>query len=105
MAEEKVDLSQLGKGEYADFFGVAKDYVAFYVDCGQQGVDEEDQAKVYTRIITTPIGALRLVDMLAKTLCDYVELFGPIRHENGKTAPQAKEKLDVLCEYRNRFVR
>jgi hypothetical protein len=82
MAEEDVDWSHLGTGEYANYFLVEHDFVAFYLDCGQLG-NSEQRTKVYRRIITTPVGARRLFDILSSALAEYKRRFGDIRDENG----------------------
>jgi hypothetical protein len=80
--DEHVDRVPLGKGDYADFFEVLHDYVAFYVDCGQAG-SADQCARVFNRIITTPIGAYNLADVLQRALRQYLERFGAIRNEAG----------------------
>jgi hypothetical protein len=82
MAEDDVDWSQLSAGEYANYFVVEHDFVAFYLDCGQLG-NNEQKNKVYTRIITTPVGARRLLSILSDALAEYKRRFGDIRDENG----------------------
>jgi hypothetical protein len=98
-----IDRSNLGKGEYANYFEVGHDFVAFFVDCGQLGYEFES-TKVYSRIITSPLGALRLVGVLAQALCKYGQSFGPIRDESGEVLRQNHEIERALCEYVTRFV-
>jgi hypothetical protein len=83
MDHEDIDRSSLGKGEYANYFEVGHDFVAFYLDCGQVGVADQ-RTKVYNRIITSPIGAKRLVNVLWKALNEYSRRFGDIRDEEGE---------------------
>ena len=83
MEHEAIDRSNLGKGEYANYFEVGHDFVAFYLDCGQVGAEHE-KTKVYNRIITSPIGASRLVKVLWKALNEYSRRFGDIRDEVGE---------------------
>lgn len=85
MAEDDVDWSNLEVGEYANYFLVEHDFVAFYLDCGQLG-NNEQKTKVYSRIITTPIGARRLFGILKDALTEYKKRFGDIRDENGAVA-------------------
>jgi hypothetical protein len=96
MAEEDVDWSHLGAGEYANYFLVEHDFVAFYLDCGQLGNSEQKTTtKVYSRIITTPVGARRLLDTLSRALAVYKRRFGEIRDENGMIVPEeAEENLE-----------
>jgi hypothetical protein len=92
MAEDDVDWSQLGAGEYANYFLVEHDFVAFYLDCGQLG-NNEQRTKVYSRIITTPVGARRLLGILSNALTEYKRRFGDIRDENGMIIAEGdKEK-------------
>jgi hypothetical protein len=91
MAEEDVDWSQLGTGEYANYFLVEHDFVAFYLDCGQLG-NNEQKTKVYSRIITTPVGALRLLDILSNALAEYRRRFGEIRDESGMIVLEGGEE-------------
>ena len=83
MDETKVDRSHLGKGEYANYFEVGHDFVAFYLDCGQVGADNKTM-RVYNRIITSPVCAKRLVKVLENALDEYFLRFGQIRDEGGE---------------------
>ena len=103
MDHDKVDRSHLGKGEYANYFEVGHDFVAFFVDCGQVGYESES-TKVYSRIITSPLGALRLVGVLAQAVCKYGRRFGPIHDESGMAVNQGLEMEAALCDYVRRFV-
>jgi hypothetical protein len=91
MVEDDVDWSQLGAGEYANYFLVEHDFVAFYLDCGQLGNDEQKN-KVYNRIITTPVGARRLLGTLSKALAEYRQRFGDIRDESGMIVSEGSEE-------------
>lgn len=81
MDHEDIDRSNLGKGEYVNYFEVAHDFVSFYVNFGQS-VDA--RTLVYYRIITSPIGARRLAEALGKQLNEYSSSFGEIRDEEGR---------------------
>jgi hypothetical protein len=82
MDDENVDRSHLEKGEYANYFEVGHDFVAFFVDCGQAGQGVQG-TKLYSRIITSPIGAQQLWLILSKALGEYTRRFGAIRDEQG----------------------
>ena len=84
MEYKKIDRSNLGKGEYADFFKVWHDFVAFYLDYGQVGTKDDESVKVFSRIITSPLGARLLVSALWDALNDYSGRFGEIRDEEGR---------------------
>jgi hypothetical protein len=103
MDHDTVDRSHLGKGEYANYFEVGHDFVAFFVDCGQLGYEHES-TKVYSRIITSPLGALRLVGVLAQAVCKYGQQFGAIHDECGVIIEYGNEMKEALCEYVERFV-
>jgi hypothetical protein len=77
MEEHDADRSQLGKWEYANYFEVGHNAFEFLVDCGQEGRPDE-QLKVYLRIITSPVGAQRLFQVLGNALLRYADSFGPI---------------------------
>jgi hypothetical protein len=91
MVEDDVDWSQLGAGEYANYFLVEHDFVAFYLDCGQLG-NNEQKNKVYNRIITTPVGARRLLGILSNALAEYRRRFGDIRDESGLIVSEGGEE-------------
>jgi hypothetical protein len=99
-----VDRSQLGKGEYADYFEVGHDFVAFYLDCGQQAIYQGETTRVYSRIATSPIGAINLLGVLAKALCAYSRTYHSFLDDNGQVLPRSKEMGEALCEYVERFV-
>lgn len=80
--DDSTDRSQLRLGKYASYFEVGSDYVTFYVDCGQVGQQDQPN-RLYNRIITSPIGAQRLLATLAKALRAYKARFGAIRDEGG----------------------
>ena len=69
-----VDKSELGKWEYANYFEVGHNAFEFYFTFGQG----DDRVKVYTRIMTNPIAAKHLCDVLKRALDEYVRDFGPI---------------------------
>ena len=100
----KVDRSQLGKGEYADYFEVGHDFVAFYLDLGQQAIPTEEITTVYSRIVTSPIGAISLLGVLAEALCAYARTYHAYPDDKGKVLPRSKEMEAALCDYVERFV-
>lgn len=92
MEKEIVDRSHMSKSEYADYFEVGHNFVAFYLDCGQVNQSDETSC-VYNRIITTPIGAQRLSAVLKRALFEYVRLYGAIRDESGQ-AFQVEDRVE-----------
>jgi hypothetical protein len=81
--DERVDRSQLGKGEYANHFEIGHDFVAFYLDCGQAG-DMQQATTLYSRIIMSPVAAASLSKVLADALDEYVRRFGALYDESGR---------------------
>jgi len=101
----RVDRSQLGKGEYADYFEVGHDFVAFYLDLGQQAIPTDEITRVYSRIVTSPIGAINLLGVLAEALCAYADTYHSYLDDKGKVLPKGKEMETALCDYVARFVK
>jgi hypothetical protein len=99
-----VDRSHRGKGEYADYFEVGHDFVAFYVDWGQQATGDEDTTKVYSRIVTSPFGAINLLGGLAEALCEYARTYRAFPDDQGTILPHSKQMEEALCDYVQRFV-
>lgn len=84
MDHENADRSWLGKGEYDNDFEVGRNYVSFYLHCGQIGTIEETTAVYNHIIITSPLGARRLMKMLAQALDEYERRFGKIGDQPGQ---------------------
>lgn len=84
MDHENIDRSWLGKDEYENDFEVGRDYVSFYLHCGQIGAVDETTAVYNHIIITSPLGARRLMKMLSQALDEYARRFGEIRDEEGR---------------------
>jgi uncharacterized protein DUF3467 len=103
-AKVDVDRSHRAKGEYADYFEVGHDFVAFYVDWGQQAIRDEDKTTVHSRIVTSPIGAINLLGVLAQALCKYARSYHAFPDDKGTILPQSKQMEEALCEYVRRFV-
>lgn len=101
----RIDRSHLRKGEYADYFEVGHDFVAFYVDLGQQAIPTEEITTVYSRIVTSPFGAINLLGVLAEALCAYARTYHAYADDKGKVLSKGKEIEAVLCDYVERFVR
>lgn len=99
-----VDRSHLGRAEYADYFEVGHDFVAFYVDWGQQSVYEEEMTTVYSRIVTSPLGAVSLIGVLAKALCAYARTYGAFPDDKGRVVLNSKQIEEALCDYVKRFI-
>ena len=69
------------EGKYANFFKVGHNAVEFVIDFGQF-YPGNDQAELYSRIITNPIYAKELLVTLQEAIKQYEQTFGDIRNEN-----------------------
>ena len=80
----KID-EKVGEGTYANFFVVTNSPSEFVIDFGRllPGIPD---AKIYTRVVTTPQHAKQLIQILEKNLETYEKQFGEIKvfgqHEN-----------------------
>ncbi len=69
------------EGKYANYFKVGHNAVEFVIDFGQF-YSENDQAELYSRIITNPTCARELLITLQRAITQYEKTFGNIRNEN-----------------------
>jgi len=68
------------EGKYANFFKVGHNAVEFVIDFGQF-YSENDQAELYSRIITHPIYAKELLVTLHEAIAQYEQTFGNIKDQ------------------------
>ncbi len=81
-AHEHHDSSPL-EGRYANFFNVGHNAFEFLLDFGQY-YSEGEAPQPHTRIITSPIYAKELLQILCEAIDRYEQTFGTIaRHEWG----------------------
>ena len=66
------------EGRYANYFEIGHNAFEFVLDFGQY-FPETDQAKLYTRIITSPCYAKELSETLQESIGRYEEIFGIIK--------------------------
>ena len=66
------------EGRYANYFKVGCNAFEFVIDFGQYH-SENDQAELFSRIITSPIYAKNLFEILQSSLEQYEKRFGPIQ--------------------------
>ena len=71
------DAAAAPAGRYANYFAVGYNAVEFLFDCGQCYGDSTN-ARVHTRIITSPMYARALFAALGKSLAEYEQAFGRI---------------------------
>ena len=67
-----------GEGKYANYFKVGHNAFEFILDFGQS-FSETSREKLHTRIITGPIYAKELLDVLRDAVAKYEGTFGEIR--------------------------
>jgi hypothetical protein len=79
---------KVGEGIYSNFFLVTNSSSEFVVDFGRL-VPGVPNAKVYSRIITTPQHAKQLKQILEKNITAYENKYGEIK----ATSPTGKEKV------------
>ena len=70
------DTGQL-EARYANYFKVGHNAVEFLLDFGQFHSDS-GKAQLHTRIITSPIYAKALLEIIRESLDRYEQTFGPI---------------------------
>lgn len=68
------------KGRYANYFKVGHNAFEFVLDFGQSYVDEED-ARIHTRIVSSPNRAKALSNLLKECVKQYEADFGGIEEE------------------------
>jgi hypothetical protein len=68
---------QLPSGRYANSFSVGYNASEFVVDFGQYFPDQGEQSP-HTRIVTSPIYARALLDVLHEAVINFEREFGPI---------------------------
>lgn len=66
------------EGRYANYFKVGHNAFEFLLDCGQF-YPESKEARLHTRIITSPIYAKALLELLRESIDRYEQTFGPFQ--------------------------
>ncbi len=67
----------LPEGRYANYFQVGHNAFEFLLGFGQF-YPETEKAQLHTRIITSPIYAKALLEIIRESLDQYEQIFGPI---------------------------
>ena len=65
------------EGRYANYFKVGHNAIEFLFDFGQF-YPESEKAQLHTRIVTSPIYAKALLEIIRESLDRYEQTFGPI---------------------------
>ena len=73
----KID-EKIGEGVYANFFMISNSPNEFVIDCGRIAPGLPN-AKILSRIITTPQQAKQLLDLLKKNVDKFEDQFGEIK--------------------------
>jgi hypothetical protein len=68
------------KGSYANYFEIGHTAFEFVLDFGEAYAGSEPPP-CHTRIVTSPVYVLALLDLLQKSVADFQSQFGPIRGE------------------------
>ena len=68
------------EGRYANYFKVGHNAFEFVIDFGQY-YSENEEAELYTRIITSPCYAKALLETLKDSIERYEKAFGDIKEE------------------------
>lgn len=66
------------EGKYANYFKVGHNALEFVLDFGQH-YSENEEAELYTRIITSPYYARELLETLRVSIEQYEKTFGTIK--------------------------
>ena len=79
MDHECKDSQEVGllEGRYANYFKVGHNAVEFLLDFGQF-YPESEKAQLHTRIITSPIYAKALLEIIRESLDRFEQTFGAI---------------------------
>jgi hypothetical protein len=78
-------------GRYSNYFEVGHNAFEFLLDFGQHYF-EEPEARMHTRIITSPVFAKRLVEVLNRALAAYEQTHGRLSTE---TEPDDARKASI----------
>jgi hypothetical protein len=77
------------EGRYSNYFKIGHNVFEFILDFGQMYGDP-DSVRFHTRIITGPVYARALSELLQEALQRYTETFGAIREDDAGEMPDAE---------------
>ncbi|HQB97476.1 MAG: DUF3467 domain-containing protein [Candidatus Cloacimonadaceae bacterium] len=69
---------KVGEGTYANFFVITNSPSEFIMDCGRILPGLPD-ARIYSRVVMTPMHAKQLLQLLEKNINTYEQQFGEIK--------------------------
>ena len=79
----KID-EKVGEGTYANFFMITNSPSEFIMDCGRI-LPALPDARIYTRVVMTPMHAKQLLQLLEKNINTFESQFGEIKvHGQGE---------------------
>jgi hypothetical protein len=78
------------EGKYANYFKVGHNALEFVLDFGQY-YSENEEAELYTRIITSPAYAKIFMELLFESIKKYEMEWGPILQEKLNSEHDTKE--------------
>ncbi|MHA2284116.1 MAG: DUF3467 domain-containing protein [Promethearchaeota archaeon] len=68
------------EGSYANYFKVGHNAFEFVLDFGQH-YSENEEAELYTRVVTSPVYAKSLLEILKESIMHYEKTYGTIKDE------------------------
>ncbi|MDD3536050.1 MAG: DUF3467 domain-containing protein [Candidatus Cloacimonetes bacterium] len=78
---------KVGEGTYANFFMITNSPSEFIMDCGRILPGLPD-ARIYTRVVMTPMHAKQLLQLLQKNIDSFEKQFGEIKmHGQSENKP------------------
>lgn len=67
------------EGRYANYFRVGHNLIEFVLDFGQFYPNQQEGARLHTRIITSPVYAKSLLEILRESVDQYERTYGAIQ--------------------------
>lgn len=84
------------EGQYTNYFEVGHNAFEFLIDFGQMyydGPEGKSESRMHTRIITSPVFAKRLAEVLNRALAEYEQTHGRVPGEADE--PDSHSKTNV----------
>jgi hypothetical protein len=77
------------EGRYANYFEIGHNAFEFLLDFGQLYF-EAPEGRMHTRIVTSPLYAKQLAEVLHRALSQYEQIHGPVPDEAGEADGEAR---------------
>jgi hypothetical protein len=85
------------QGQYANYFEVGHNAFEFLLDFGQLYLaGSEAEGRMHTRIITSPVFAQRLVEVLSRALSEYEQTYGRVTGEADEPGGARKANIRYM---------